>query len=1169
MGIRRSHSVLAEEQRMDSSKELKAIREALERLLATAASLEHRLAALERKDEKTANEKLFSDPDAFASSDGATPVGVEMPPVRKPPPPLPSSFVTPTETVKEKSRANVFAEEAAKKAAEAPVFASVRPEIPIAPTVGERIQLFLKRIGPKEEMSWEMALGTYWVPRIAITILTIGVVLLMTLAVQKFGGSQWVPHVRVAIGYGICVALLAFGKRLEHSATNFARVLLIGGLALSYFVTFSMHFVPYTRIISNPTVGLALLAVVVIAWGTVAQLRRSIFIASAVTILGHLTILLSTFTLDTPPRFGIVGLVLLSAVGAFFLLKNRWYLVAAAGMVGSYLNHFLWLSNSPGSDAFADFVVSMAVLATYFLIFALAELFAPEALRRREISTRLRTLYTGFNTACFFTLGLLVMKNFSFSRHLTYLFYFTFSAVLLGVAWGYWARRKADPLYNAYFTKGTAVMTLCFAAYFDGATLTATLAVESIVLLIGAGRRGHVTSRILALSVALITVAHGFYTVATTDFVPYAPPEYWPALVSAALAAAALFGASHLYQRTDWISRTPRTAPFSKDNRKLLWQLDLIVEAPDENTQKPLAGLLLPYAYAVGAVILIIGYSMDLTIIAHRGPVLMLIALALTPIGLYLRSAPLRIASVPIALFAALSWHGSLLQEGIFDYANPNYAAFLAYGLTTLVPILLLSESSRLASTLSLKNFTIPVDDQAERNRSTWLSFAYTLVAIEAIIATVIFFVEHSDRCMALALAALAMTAYAWRCGARPFGMGAMILVAVAMPFGVAEFNQSYVASRAFIAVAALASTAFFSEQRYLGQRPGLRFHQEIRAPYFLYGVTVLLAGLALSQHFANPLLATQSMVIAAGAITILALKLHPKSMGIFGTALLVWAGARWLGDDDKSDSGLWHSAAWSLAAFALSGDRFHKHRKHFPRDWVGAVLVVFSCGILFAYAHTLASPNWHQIWWVITALAFIVYGAALVSPAALVIGAIGAILATASHTLNSYQDALPLAPLVCTYLALVAFWALAERGFARIANKFSLPIGEQEKAQLSHVLVAVPCVLLIVMLERAPLLSDFYLTISWTLAALCMFGFAWLVQQHRYRYAGLFTFALALARAIVIDTRNLEAMFRIASFIFLGAVMLAVGYAYIRARARTPQSTDTTEDPHTSDKET
>ena len=1162
---------------MDSSNEIKAIREALERLFDAADSLQRRVAALEGDQDDAAGEHLFSDPDAFAASDGATPIGVEMPPVRKPPPPLPPSQVTPTETVKEKSRAKVFAEAAAEKTAGtktdalagAPVVAPVRPEIPLSPTVGEQIRKILKKIGPKEEMSWEMALGTYWMPRIAIAVLTIGVVLLMTLAVQKFGGSRWVPHLRIALGYGICVTLLAFGKRLEHTATNYARVLLSGGLATSYFVTFSMHFVPYTRIIPSRTVGLALLAVVVIAWGTVAQLRRSIFIAFAVTVLGHLTILLSTFTLDTPPRFGIVGVVLLSAVSAFFLLKNRWYYVAAAGMVGSYLNHFLWLYKSPGSEAVVDFATSMAILATYYLIFALAELYAPEGLRRRVISTRMRTLYTGFNTTCFFGLGLLVMKAFSFSRDLTYLFYFAFSAVLLGIACGYWARRKADPLYNAYFAKGTAVMTLGFAAYFDGATLTATLAVESVVLLLGAGRRGHVTSRILALSVALVTVAHGLYTIATTNFVPYAAPQYWPALISAALAAAALFGASHLYQRTDWILRTPRTAPFSKDNRKLLWQLDLIVEAPDENAQKPLAGLLVPYAYAVGAVILIIGYSIDLTSIAHRGPALMLIALALTPIGLYLRSTPLRIASVPIALFATLAWHGSLLRQGTFDYADTDYLAFLAYGLTTLIPLLILSELSRLACSSTLKDFAIPADNEAERDRSTWLSFAYALVAVEAIVAANIFFVQTSDRCMALGLVALAFTLYSWRLGARPIGLSAMILVAVAIPFGVAEFNQSYIASRAFIAVAALAGTAFFSEQQYLGQRPGLRFHQESRAPYFLYGVVVLLGGLALSQHFTNPLLGTQAMVVAAGGITILALKLHPKAMGVFGALLLLWATARWLGDDDMSDTRLWHCVAWSLAVFALAGDRFHAHYKRFPRDWVGAALVVLSCGIFFAYAHELARPNWHQSFWVITALAFIVYGAAFKSHAALAIGTVGAVMATASHTSHSYENALPLTPLVSTYLALVTFWALAERGFARVANRFTLSIGDRERAQLTHFLVAVPCILLVVMLERIPLLSDFYLTISWTIAALCMFAFALLIQQYRYRYAGLITFALALARVIVVDTRNLEAMFRIAAFIFLGAVMLAVGYAYIRARARIAQSTDNAEEPTTPEKET
>ena len=154
----------------------------------------------------------------------------------------------------------------------------------------------------------------------------------------------------------------------------------------------------------------------------------------------------------------------------------------------------------------------------------------------------------------------------------------------------------------------------------------------------------------------------------------------------------------------------------------------------------------------------------------------------------------------------------------------------------------------------------------------------------------------------------------------------------------------------------------------------------------------------------------------------------------------------------------------------------------------------------------------------------------------------------------------MPFGPLVSTYLALTAFWILAERGFARVTTKFTNSLGDKEQSRLAHILVAVPCILLIVMLERIPYLSDFYLTISWTVAALLMFGLALLIGQHRYRYAGLCTLALALVRVMLIDTRNLEAIFRIAAFIFLGAVMLGVGYAYIRARAQSGKGTETPE---------
>jgi uncharacterized membrane protein len=95
------------------------------------------------------------------------------------------------------------------------------------------------------------------------------------------------------------------------------------------------------------------------------------------------------------------------------------------------------------------------------------------------------------------------------------------------------------------------------------------------------------------------------------------------------------------------------------------------------------------------------------------------------------------------------------------------------------------------------------------------------------------------------------------------------------------------------------------------------------------------------------------------------------------------------------------------------------------------------------------------------------------------------------------------------------------------------------------------PVILLLITLERVPVLSSFYLTIAWTLAAVGVMGVALLTRERYYRYAALCMFTLALGRVMLVDTRQLDGMYRILAVLFLGVVLLAVGYGYIKARER------------------
>ena len=490
------------------------------------------------------------------------------------------------------------------------------------------------------ELGWEVALGTFWLPRVAVLLIAIAVVYLLTLAIHRLG-SQWAHHFRIATGYAVCAGFMYMAWKMEQKYREFARVLYGGGFALMYFVTFATHYVPFARVIENPVITLLLLAIIVVGWSIAAQIRKSTVIACLVTLLGHLTILISTLSIDKPAPFSMAGLLALTMGSAFFLLRNRWYYIAATGMLGGYLNYAVFLFKSHGNDPVHDFIGSMAILTILLMTFVLAELFAPTELRRKKVPLWFRTVFATTNTASFFILATLLVDHYEFTQTHQDLFRFSYAIVLLLVGLAYKARER-DPLYNAFFTKAVAVATLGLSARYSGASLSAWFAVEGVALLVTSRQFNLVVSRILALLIAVLAFIQMITTIPDISYIAYDAPDFPAVLIRALLTLFSFLIASVLYQRTDWSLQSPATVPLPHACWGLLWQLDLLRERPENepNLRKPLQGLLFPYCYAVAVTIVFLRYMPVLVANEHQFAAIAIFACLMTMAAALLRSQP-------------------------------------------------------------------------------------------------------------------------------------------------------------------------------------------------------------------------------------------------------------------------------------------------------------------------------------------------------------------------------------------------------------------------------------------------------------------------------------------------------------------------------------------------
>jgi len=1071
---------------------------------------------------------------------------VPPPPPPKGPPPLPQR--PRAERVERLARPG----EETRKGEPATFTPSPSNRTPLTTTIVEK----LKKLGPDEDMTWEQALGTFWLPRIGIAALSIAVVFLLTFAAQRFG-----PPVRIGIGYAVCAVLIGIAWRLEKRYRLYARVLYAGGIALSYFVTYATYYVPYARVFDSPWIALGLLAAIVVAWGIVAQRRQSRIVAIMVTALGHLTIGTATFSLDEPGAFSVVGIVALSVGSAFFLLRNRWYYIAALGLVGSYANHFFVMAQSPATDAVSDFVMGMSVLSAYLVIFAGAELFAPEELRREKVPVWFRSLFVSTNTVAFLVLGSLIVQGFEFSQDYQYILRYGLAVFLLAIAVAYLQRRANDPLHNAYLTKAIAIATLGLAAQFEGNTLSVSLAVEMVVLLAAARRSGLVVMRLLAFGVAVIAFAHGMYADADTTFIAYSDPAYISAAAQAALIVLAFLAAALLYEKTDWTQQAPGALPVNKDLLTRLWQLDIVSEKPEgADVAKPFRGLLIPYVFVAAALILLIEWTTRLLPMQDRPLETALIGLALLIAAVILRSRPFVIATLVTAP-VVMVW-GVLAPEdlGQFTYGDPAHTALVLKMGGAVIALGLMSEVLRrvndsarmewraIVPTMGyfvpqpkLWNFsfsrTKPESDQHE----TVSPLMPALATLPVLVVTIYHLTLAGDRALTAGMAAALLVAVGYALRSLPVAFLSLLMAAFAFVFGTVEMMNGPAPMAAAVTLLALVFPSIASEP-FIPTRRALALHQATPIPYLLYAVPAWLFVLFITDFYPAH---TAAFVIAAAAVAAAASNnvLHRKALSWCSGAFVAWASLLWLFVNLGEHPWQWRILALGLIVLALALDRYVTWT-HVPG--LGAILIINAWLLAMAYAVGDAATEWIGFFWAVIAFAFTTYGAGFRSRTAAALAVLAGAGASVWLPILAYDEPLGLWPTIAGFGAAAVFWILWERISAIVANKLNF------KAAVlpAPLFVAIATALLVVMLERIPALAEFLLTVSWSLLAVALFAIALAFREKLYRYAGLAVLLLAALRVIAIDTRELEAIPKVIAWGILGIVLMALGFGYVKAFA-------------------
>lgn len=347
---------------------------------------------------------------------------------------------------------------------------------------------------PKRRVSIEERMGQNWLPKLGIVILVIGVALFLGYQLRSLG-----PAGKSALGLAVSAAILGGGLLLERKQQYrlFARVMIGGGWALTFFVTFALYHVDAMQVLHSQGIDLILMLIAATAMVAHSLKYKSQVVTSLAFLLAFVTVGISHVTM-----FSLVAGALLALGLVYVAAREYWFELGLAGLVGVYLNHFLWLhrvlpdGGQPGHP-FPGFLSSAALLLFYWLLFRLFYVL-------RVPKTRNQERFSSF-TAVLNSAGLLSLLKYQ-SSHPEWAFWGLLVLGLFEFVFAFLGSRKWRGSFVVLSTLASGLLLAAMPFRFSGSHWTMLWLLEAEVLFIAGVRIKEVVFRRLGVLAGFATV---------------------------------------------------------------------------------------------------------------------------------------------------------------------------------------------------------------------------------------------------------------------------------------------------------------------------------------------------------------------------------------------------------------------------------------------------------------------------------------------------------------------------------------------------------------------------------------------------------------------------------------------------------------------------------------
>ena len=326
-----------------------------------------------------------------------------------------------------------------------------------------------------EQTSLEFKIGAFWLARIGAILLLIGIAFFISYPIP--GVSTLLTSL---LGYAAVAVLFCLSRYWQKSFGQLSAILEGGSYFLLFFATLRLHFFSATPVISNKSLGLLFIVLVLSAssWRAIRGRKKPIVLL--MLFLCYLAAIISETT-----HFALALITMTSFLTVFLLIKYDWLGISLISLIVAYMAHLTWLFNNPVMGNALRPVSSsgynLAYLAVYGMAFALAN-----AYKKDKTSGLAETLLALLNGSGIVLVGAVnVLAFYRPQASLFGLITFIYFMIIAIVNWQYKHKRlKYSSSYYACF--GYVALSFAIFAQFNKPDYFLWLSSQSLIVIVTA-----------------------------------------------------------------------------------------------------------------------------------------------------------------------------------------------------------------------------------------------------------------------------------------------------------------------------------------------------------------------------------------------------------------------------------------------------------------------------------------------------------------------------------------------------------------------------------------------------------------------------------------------------------------------------------------------------------